>query len=79
MIFELSFLCNRFNTYSGLDGYLKKAIGSLLNKTEPCVSINCYHTNGFNWANGDNISPTLFSIFINDIANEVKELNRKYR
>lgn len=25
---------------------------------------------------GDNLSPTLFSIFINDLATEVKELNK---
>lgn len=73
---ELSFLCNRFITYSGIDGYLNKAKVSLLTKTESCVSINGYHW--FNWANGHNLSQTLFSIFINDlfVAIEVKSKKR---
>lgn len=65
---------------NGIDGYMYNAIASLYTDTESCVSINGYLTNWFNCANGvrqgDNLSPTLFSIFINDLATEVKEPNK---
>ena len=56
------------------------AIDSLNSNTESCVSLNGLHTEWFNCTNGvrqgENLSPTLFSIFINDLANEIKEANR---
>ena len=52
------------------------AIASLNPNTESCVSLNGFQTEWFNCTNGDNLSPTLFSIFINDLANEIKEANR---
>lgn len=47
------------------------AIASLYTDTESRVSIN-----GYRVRQGDNLSPTLFSIFMNDLATELKELNK---
>ena len=53
---------------------------SLYSNTESCVSLNGFHTEGINCTNGvrqgDNLSPTLFSIFLHDLANEINEANR---
>ena len=65
---------------NGIDGPMYNAIDSLNSNTESCVSLNGLHTEWFNCTNGvrqgENLSPTLFSIFINDLANEIKEANR---
>ena len=65
---------------NGIDGPMYNAIASLYSNTESCVSLNGFQTEWFNCTNGvrqgDNLSPTLFSIFINDLANEIKEANR---
>ncbi|CAC5420543.1 unnamed protein product [Mytilus coruscus] len=64
---------------NGIDGYMYNAISSLYVDTESCVRINGFQTNWFPCVNGvrqgDNLSPTLFSIFINDLAVEIKNLN----
>lgn len=43
-----------------------------------CVKINEYYTEWFptplGVKQGDSLSPTLFSIFINDLAREIKQL-----
>ena len=55
-----------------------KAIRLLYTNTLACMKINNYHTDWFEINNGvcqgDTLSPTLFSFFINDLATEVKEL-----
>ena len=44
-----------------------------------CVCVNDLCTNWFQCSNGvrqgDNLSPTLFSLFINDLATEISQLN----
>lgn len=56
------------------------AIVGLNTVKKSCVSTNDYLTNWFNCADGvrqgDHLSPPVFSIFINDLATEVKELNK---
>lgn len=65
---------------NGIDGCMYNAIASHYKDTESCVYINGYLTNWFNCADGvwqgDNLLPTLFSIFINDLATEVREPNK---
>ena len=61
----------------GINGNMYKAIRSLCNNTTYTVNLNGHNTRWFNAElgvrQGDCISPTLFSLFINDMANEVKE------
>ena len=61
----------------GINGNMYKAIRSLCFNTTYTVNINGYNTRWFNAdlgvRQGDCISPTLFSLFVNDMAKEVKE------
>ena len=63
---------------NGIDGYMYNAISSLYVNTESCVCVNGFQTNWFPCVNGvrqgDNISLTLFSIFINEFAVKIKNL-----
>ena len=47
--------------------------------SEACIKINNYKTDYFpitcGVKQGDNLSPTLFSMFLNDLATGIKELN----
>ena len=47
--------------------------------TQACISLNNYKSEWFltelGVRQGDNLSPTLFSLFINDLARAVKDLN----
>ena len=56
------------------------AIKSLYKETEACVRINNQLTGWFSCTygvrQGDTISPTLFSIFINDLVKEINDLNK---
>ena len=56
-----------------------KSIQNLYLNTEACVKINNILTEWFlvncGVRQGDNLSPTLFSLFINDLANAIKSLN----
>lgn len=56
---------------NAINGCMYNAIASLYTDTESRVSIN-----GYRVRQGDNLSPTLLSIFINNLATEVKELNK---
>ena len=64
----------RLLTY-GITGKIYKAIKSLYNNTFSCVRVNNWMTSWFSVSSGDNLSPTLFSIYINDLAVTLKELN----
>ena len=70
---DRNLLRNKFQL-NGIDGPMYNAIASLYSNTESCVSLNGFQTEWFNCTNGvrqgDNLSPTLFSIFINDLAND---------
>ena len=64
---------------SGITGKLYKAIKSLYKSPVACVQLNEERTNWFPTAfgvkQGDNLSPTLFSLYVNDLAMEIKQLN----
>ena len=63
----------------GIEGKIYNAIKSLYSNTLNCVRLNNYITDWFisdtGVRQGDNLSPTLFSLFINDLALELKKLN----
>ncbi len=62
-----------------IDGKIFNAIQSLYVKTQSTVKLNDVMTNFFDVTcgvkQGDNLSPTLFSLFINDLAIHIKELH----
>ena len=62
-----------------ITGNIYWAIRSLYKNTISCVRLNNLYSNWFNVVNGvrqgDNLSPTLFGIFINDLAIEIQSLN----
>ena len=63
----------------GIKGKMYFAVKSLLSFTDSCVRINNMYTEFFNIncgvRQGDVISPTLFSIFINDLVAGINEMN----
>ena len=63
---------------TGIEGKIYKSIKSLYSGTLSCVRLNGFLTDWFNCDSGvrqgDNLSPTLFSVFINDLALELKDL-----
>ena len=65
---------------SEIDGEIYFSIKSLYEGTKSCVSLNSMQTEWFETKlgvrQGDTISPTLFSIFINDLAKGIKALNK---
>ena len=70
-------LFNKLLTY-GIDGKMYFIIKSLYRNTDACVKVNSLFTEWFRTLfgvrQGDSLSPTLFSIFINDLAQGLKEL-----
>ena len=64
---------------NNIDGHMYNAIKALYQNTSACVQINEHFTNWFptlcGVRQGDNLSPTLFSLFLNDLAVELKSLN----
>lgn len=64
---------------NGINGPIYDAISSFYEETFSCVCVNDLRTNWFLCSNGvrqgDNISPSLFSLFINDLASEISQLN----
>ena len=63
----------------GINGRMYYAIASLYSNPRSRVILNDYETEYFDCPigvkQGDNLSPTLFAIFINDLASEIKESN----
>ena len=61
-----------------INGKVYKAINSLYSKTWSCIRLNSTYSDYFNTKSGvrqgDNLSPTLFNIFLNDLIKEVKKL-----
>ena len=62
-----------------IDGKLYYAIKAMYTKTLSCIKINNFLTNWFEVntgvKQGDTLSPTLFAIYINDLAMEIKNLS----
>ena len=62
-----------------IDGNIFKAIKSLYKDTVCTVKINDYITEYFHVLygvkQGDNLSPTLFNLFINNLDSQIKELH----
>ena len=61
-----------------IDGKMYRAVQSLLGKTKSCIELNgCLKSDWFDITTGvrqgDSLSPTLFSIFINDLVSHLKE------
>jgi hypothetical protein len=63
----------------GINGHMYNAISSLYSNPRSRVILNDHETNYFDCPNGvkqgDCLSPTLFAIFINDLAKEIKDCN----
>ena len=63
----------------GIKGKMYNLIASLYSNAMACVKISNYKTSIFDITSGvkqgDTLSPTLFSMFINDLVVDVKNLN----
>ncbi len=63
---------------NNIDGNVYKCIKALYNNPTGCVRLNDYSTDWFDIDSGvrqgDSLSPTLFGIFINDLAQDVNQL-----
>lgn len=61
-----------------IDGKVYNSVKSIYQNSESCVRLNGQLTNWFSCntgvKQGDNLSPTLFSIFINDLVQDINEL-----
>ena len=64
---------------NNIDGKMYNSISAMYSNTLACVKVNENYTDWFDTVSGvrqgDNLSPTLFAIFINDLADGIKELN----
>ena len=64
----------------GIDGQMYRSIKSLYNATISCVKLNDLFTDWFNCSSGvrqgDSLSPTLFALFINGLADGIKHLDK---
>ena len=63
-----------------IDGKMYKAVRAIYNHTESCIRLNnCLYSDWFNVKSGvrqgDSLSPTLFSLYLNELAKQVNELN----
>ena len=61
-----------------INGQFYHAVLALYKETESCVQVNNMTTEWFGTLQGvrqgDNLSPTLFNIFLNDLAREIKDM-----
>ena len=64
---------------TNIDGRMYKAIKSMYTNTKGAIKLNSFQTEWFDCASGmrqgDVLSTTLFNIYINDLAKEIKNLN----
>lgn len=64
---------------NNIDGKVYNSIKNIYQSPESCVRINGYLTNWFDCKTavrqGDNLSPNLFSIFINDLVHKINNLD----
>lgn len=64
---------------NNIDGKVYNSIKNIYQSSESCIRINGVLTNRIDCKTGvkqgDNLSPTLFSIFINDLAQEIYNLD----
>ena len=64
---------------AGIHGKVLSAIQSLYDSVSCCVKVNNYLTDWFDVKQGVKqgciLSPNLFSIYVNDLANDIKNLN----
>ncbi len=62
-----------------IDGKMYRAIQGLYRNTECCIKINNMLSEWFLVNNGvrqgDNLSPTLFSLYVNELAKEIRNMN----
>ena len=62
-----------------INGKIFNAIDQLYRKTVSCVKLNQFKTNWFEVTSGvrqaDSLSATLFSIYINDLINDLNPIN----
>ncbi len=74
------FYCFTSCYLTNISGKMYQTIMSLYAKTSSCVKLNGMYTDWFSTntgvRQGDVISPTLFSIFINDLAIDIKTLDK---
>jgi hypothetical protein len=65
---------------NNIEGRVYMSIKSLYGKTEACIKLNDMITRKFHTITGvrqgDSLSPTLFNIYINDLAAQLKEQNK---
>ena len=65
---------------NGIDGKMYSFISELYKDTRACIQLNDDKSETFNVSlgvrQGDTLSPTLFSLFINDLALQIKELDK---
>ena len=63
----------------GIDGNMYFLLTNMYAATESCVRVNSYLTEWFKTSTGvmqgDSVSPTMFSLFINDLALGLKDLD----
>lgn len=64
---------------NGIDGKVYNAVKRMYEHTTSCIRINNKLTTCFNCnsgvAQGNNLSPTLFAIFVNDLVSEINDLD----
>ena len=70
-------LCYKLLT-NKINGQFYHAVLALYRETESCVQVNNMTTEWFGTLQGvrqgDNLSPTLFNIYLNDLAKEIKDM-----
>ena len=76
---DRSLLWHKLSAY-GLQGKMMAAMKALYSNVECCVRLNGFRSDWFPVScgvkQGCNMSPTLFSLFVNDLAVEVKNARR---